>query len=355
MNKVMIAVGLCLAMAGTAVADDTTPAPQDNSTKEKAGTNESLQNGGDTRPWAAGVTVTNQQAALKLFHDGNVQLNDGLFAKAADVYRQALTHWDHPAIHYNLALALMNLDNPIEAYENMQAAVKYGEAPLQSKDKFDNAKQYVVLLEKSIAEISVSCDKVGAKVTVDGKEAFVAPGKFSTKVRVGKHTFVAEKQGYTTRINAPYIGPGEKFRIELKLYTSEELTRYHRKWQATWVPWTVMGIGAVVVFGGALSEFSAENTYAQYDHKVSLCNMNNAGCPSSKELTDLRSTGDSRRTLGYVGYGVGAGALLIGATLAYLNRPEAYQIRAEDLQNERVSVTPILTPGGAGAALQGHF
>jgi tetratricopeptide (TPR) repeat protein len=353
MNK-LIVVALCVGV-GTAAADDTAKTPQNN---EKAGTNETLQNGGDVRPWAQGVSTSEQQAALKLFHDGNVSLNSGLFAKAADNYRAALKHWDHPAIHYNLALAQMNLDQTIEAYDNMQAAVKYGEAPLQSKDKFDNAKQYIVLLEKQVASVSVACDKPGAKVSLDGKEVFVAPGKYETRVLTGKHQFVAEKQGYTTRINAPYIGPGEKFRIELKLYTAEELTRYHRKWNATWVPWTVMGAGAVIAFGGALAEFSANSTYEQYDHKVALCNMNNQGCPSSKELTDLKSSGDSKKTLGFIGYGVGAGAILVGAALAYINRPEAYQIRAEDLQDEKqVSVTPIITPdgAGAGAALQGHF
>ena len=353
MNK-LIVVALC-AGVGIAAADDAPQKPDKPS--EKAGSNETLQNGGDVRPWAQGVSQAEQQAALKLFHDGNVSLNDGLFAKAADSYREALKHWDHPAIHYNLALAQMNLDQTIDAYDNMQAAVKFGEAPLQSKDKFDNAKQYVVLLEKQVATVSVACDKPGAKVSLDGKEVFVAPGKFETRVLTGKHQFVAEKQGYTTRINAPYIGPGEKFRIELKLFTAEELTRYHRKWDATWVPWAVMGGGAVIAFSGALSEFSAQSTYQSYDHKVALCNMNNAGCPSSKELTDLRASGDSKKTLGYVGYGVGAAAILIGAGLAYINRPEAYQIRAEDLSPEKVSVTPILTPdgAGAGASIQGHF
>jgi hypothetical protein len=348
--KKLIVVALC-AGVGIAVADDAPQKPN-----EKAGKDETLQNGGDVRPWAQGVSQVEQKKALELFHDGNVSLNDGLFAKAADNYREALKHWDHPAIHYNLSLALMNLDQTIDAYDNMQAAVKFGEAPLQSKDKFDNAKQYIVLLEKQVATVSVACDKPGAKVSLDGKEVFVAPGKYETRVLTGKHQFVAEKQGYTTRINAPYIGPGEKFRIELKLYTAEELTRYHRKWDATWMPWAVVGAGAVIAFGGALSEFSANSSYEQYDHKVALCNTNNMGCPSSQELTDLKSSGDSKKTLGYVGYGVGAGAILVGAALLYINRPEAYQIRAEDLGDEKqVRVTPILTPDGAGAALQGHF
>src|SRR5947209_4560930 len=162
MTRVMTAVGLCLAM-GTAAADDTPPPAPNTTTAEKAGTNESLQNGGDARPWAAGVAQAEQQKALQLFHDGNVQLNDGLFAKAAEKYREALKHWDHPAIHYNLALAQMNLDQPIDAYNNMQQSLKYGEPPLQSKDKFDHAKEYMLLLEKEIATVEVSCDKPGAK------------------------------------------------------------------------------------------------------------------------------------------------------------------------------------------------
>jgi tetratricopeptide (TPR) repeat protein len=362
MTKWLSALGVCLAL-GIASADTPTP-PQGqgsgagsaaNSTSEKAGTNESLQNGGDTRPWAAGVSQAEQKQALQLFHDGNVQLNDGLFAKAAEKYREALKHWDHPAIHYNLALALLNLSQPIDAYENMQAALKYGEPPLQSKDKFDNAKQYVLLLEKQIAEVSVSCDKPGAKVTVDGKEAFVAPGKFSEKVEVGKHTFVAEKQGYTTHINAPYIGPGEKFRIELKLYTADELTRYHRKWDATWMPWAVMGAGAAIAIGGGVFELSASSSYSDYDKQVAACNMNNQGCQSTKALTDLKSSGDTKKTIGFVGYGIGAATIVVGAALAYINRPEAYEIRAEDLDKEHVSVAPVVAPGYTGAALQGHF
>src|SRR3954463_10623282 len=147
MTRVMIAMGLCLAM-GTAAGNDKPPPAPNTTTPEKAGTNESLQNGGDTRPWAVGVAVADQQKALQLFHGGNVQLNDGLFAKAADKYREALKPWDHPAIHYNLALAQMNLDQPIDAYNNLQSAVKFGEPPLQSKDKFDHATDYLKLLEK---------------------------------------------------------------------------------------------------------------------------------------------------------------------------------------------------------------
>src|SRR5690242_10179543 len=204
-----IALILCAAIGVAAADAPPPPTPKD----EKAGVDETLNNGAGTRPWAAGVSDGEQKAALAEFRKANLLLNDGLFARAADGYRAALKHWDHPAIHYNLALALLNLDQPVEAYDHLQVSMKFGDAPLQSKEKFDHAHELQVVLEKEIADVEVSCDKKGAKVTVDGKEAFVAPGHFKTRVRVGKHQFTAEKQGYQTRINAPYIGPGEHFRI----------------------------------------------------------------------------------------------------------------------------------------------
>src|SRR4051812_24759981 len=63
---------------------------------EKADTTETLQKGGDNRPWAAGVTRDQQGQALVKFREGNAQLNDGLFARASETYKGALTYWKHP-------------------------------------------------------------------------------------------------------------------------------------------------------------------------------------------------------------------------------------------------------------------
>jgi hypothetical protein len=218
----------------------------------------------------------------------------------------------------------------------------------------------MVLLEKQIANVEVTCDKVGAKVSVDGKEVFVAPGTFKSRVRIGKHTFVAEKTGYSTRINAPFIGPGDNFRIELKLYTAEELTRYNRRWEATWMPYAVLGGAALLGVVGVGLELSAQSSYRDYDKAVSACNTGNMGCPTDASITDLRDSGDTKKTLGYVMYGAAGVTLAAGITLAILNRRQPYQIRPEDLQDEqarsgKVSITPVITPTTAGAMVQGHF
>jgi len=254
----------------------------------------------------------------------------------------------------------MNVDQPIEAYDNLERSMIYGEAGPLGKDKFEHAREYMVLLEKQLASIEVTCDKAGAKVSVDGKEVFIGPGTFKSRVRIGKHTFVAEKTGYSTRINAPFIGPGDNFRIELKLYTAEELTRYNRRWDAVWMPYTVIGVGALLGVAGVLMEQSATSSYEDYDAKVQTCNMNNAGCPTDNAITDLRDSGDSKKRLGYIFYGAAGVTAVAGIALAIMNRQQPYTIRPEDLQEEqsragKVSITPVVSPNMAGAMVQGHF
>src|SRR6478735_8824988 len=139
----LLGVVLCAATAAAqpkppeqTPAASPSPAPQNSG--EKASSDESLQKGGDNRPWAAGISPERQKVALQLFRDGNAQLNDGLFARASETYRKAL--------------------------ENFQKAIAFGDAPLQ-KDKLEHAKEYMLLLDKQIAHIEVSCDKPGAKVS----------------------------------------------------------------------------------------------------------------------------------------------------------------------------------------------
>lgn len=345
----------------TAAGSRAQPAPM--KTDEKAGANEALQR---NKAGYKNVSRTDEDCANRAFHQGNDLLNNGLFPQSVARYREALRCWDHPAIHYNLALALINLDQPIEVFDQLNEAIKYGSDPLD-EGKFEHAKEYLKLVAGLLADVEVSCDKRGAKVAVDGKEVFVAPGSYKAKVRVGKHTFYGEKEGYNARVTAPFIGPGETFRIELKLYTAEELTRYRRRWDKDWMPYTVIGAGALVGLIGGGMELWASSTYKDLNTSVAKCNTTAQGCDVTKNpnLVDMRNSGDTRRTLGYVGYGVAGAAIATGALLAYLNRRTPYQIRPEDLEEENqkaqqdkthpVSFAPVVSPGMTGALVQGHF
>lgn len=329
------------------------PAPM--KTDEKAGPNEVLQSAPGSYQAASKV---NQDCALRAFHDGNDLLNNALFPQSVARYREALRCWDHPAVHYNLALALINLDQPIEVFEHLNAAIQYGPSPI-GQDKYDHAKEYLKLVAGQLADIEVSCDKPGARVAVDGKEVFVAPGHYRAKVRVGKHTFFGEKAGYNTRITAPFIGPGETFRIELKLYTVEELTRYQRRWSQAWLPYAVLGAGAAFGLAGGAFDLSARASYKDYDDAVAKCT---APClATTPGIADKRSDGDTKRTIAYVGYGIAGAAIATGAVLAWLNRSRPYQVRPEDVEDAHaapapaVSVAPLVSPELTGAMVLGHF
>ncbi len=327
-------------------------APGSMKTDEKAGTKLEKGNGGKTD-----VSGADEKEALTAFRQGNEFLNNGLFPQAVEKYRNALAHWDHPAIHYNLALALINLDQPLDVYDQLNKAIEYGAEPLE-KDKFDHAKEYLKLVEGQLADVEVSCDKIGAKVAIDGKEVFIAPGRIKQKVRVGKHTFHADKQGYNARITAPFIGPGETFRIELKLYTLTDLTWYRRKWQNTWFPYVVLGAGAVVGLAAGGLELSAQSSYNQFNARVAACNTMAAGCPiATPGITSLRDSGNTKRLVGFVGYGVAGAAVATSAVLLWINRREAYQVSPEQLEAKTapLAVAPIVSPDAVGALVQGHF
>jgi len=326
-------------------------------TDEKASTTQALEKSTSNQDYR-NVSPEDEKIAQSDFRGANADLNDGFFKKAAENYRKALSHWNHPAIHYNLALALINLDQPIEVFDELTSAMAYGPGPLGGKEKFDHANEYMRLVQGQLADIEVSCDKIGAKVSVDGKEVFIAPGKFKQKVRVGKHTFYADKQGYNARITAPYIGPGETYRVELKLYTPDQTTRYRRKWQNTWFPYAVLGAGAVVGLAAGGLELSAQSSYNQFNARVAACNTMVAGCPiATPGITSLRDSGNTKRLVGYVGYGAAGAAAATGVVLLWINRRQAYQITPEELEAETapLAVAPIVSPDVVGATVQGHF
>jgi hypothetical protein len=180
-------------------------------------------------------------------------------------------------------------------------------------------------------------------------------------VRIGKHSFVAEKAGYITSVEAPYIGPGETMRFTLKLYSAEELTRYRRRWSSTWAPWAVVGGGGAIAVAAAALYASGRSDVQDFDARVAKCGL--AGCPITAELTDMRERGSTKQTLAWVGAGVGAVTIAGGLLLVYANRVRPYQIRPEDLTNSAggaarrasLSWTPLLGPGVAGAAASLRF
>ncbi|MEW5743339.1 MAG: PEGA domain-containing protein [Myxococcota bacterium] len=304
------------------------------------------------RPWARGVSPEKQKRALELFRDGNAALKESLFVKAAQLYREALSLWDHPAIHYNLGLALVNLDQPVETYEHLEAALKYGAAPLDS-DKFEQAQRYKALIEKQLARVDVKCDVPGAEVKFDGKPLFTSPGRWAGVVRAGPHSVTASKDGFLPYEQSVKLLGGESKEFVVTLMSAEDLTEYRRLWPA-WIPWAVVAGGAIVTGASVGLHLAARSGYQEYDQGIQMClDPVTGGCTPPLELSQKRSGADALQAVAIVGYAVGGAALVTGAVLVYLNRLQPYQ-RSVSV-GPQVTLLPSFGPTGAGATLFVEF
>ncbi|MCC6335347.1 MAG: hypothetical protein IT380_15325 [Myxococcales bacterium] len=304
------------------------------------------------RPWARGVSADKQKRALELFREGNAALKESLFVKAAQVYRDALALWDHPAIHYNLALALVNLDQPVETFEHLEAALKYGAAPLDA-DKFEQAQRYKTLIEKQLSRVDVRCDLDGAEVKFDGKPVFTAPGRWQGVVRSGPHSVSATRDGYLPFEQSVRLLGAELKVFDVTLMRAEDLTEYRRLWPA-WIPWAVVAGGAIVTGTSVGLHLAARSGYQSYDQGIQGClDPVTGGCTPSLELSQKKSSADSLQAVAIVGYAVGGAALVTGAVLVYLNRLQPFQKSVN--VGPQVTLVPSLGPAGAGATLFVQF
>lgn len=300
------------------------------------------------RPWAKGVVKDRQAKAIALFREGNAALKESLFPKAAGIYRDALQVWDHPAVHYNLALALVNLDQPLEVHEHLTAALKFGAAPLDD-DKYQQAQRYLALIERQLTKVKITCKVQGASVRLDGRPLFTAPGDWEGQVRAGPHTMTASLEGYLSDERSVVLAGGDSQKFELRVYKSEELTEYKRAFSAL-IPWTTLGAGVIAIGAGLGLHLSAANNFSEYDRQITSCatGKSNFGCFPNSDAQTLRTSANSAQTGGIILYAVGGVAVATSALLFYLGRPIAYQ-RTVNVEGPKVSLLPLISPTATGA------
>jgi hypothetical protein len=309
------------------------------------------------RPWALGVSPDKQKLALERLQEGNMLVKESLFAQAVDKYREALAAWDHPGIHYNLALALLNLDRPFEVHEHLESALKFGAAPLD-KDKFDHARSYLALIEKQLAVIDIQCEFAGATVSLDGRVVFQAPGRYKSLIRPGPHTVTAAKVGFSTTERTKVLLPGEPTVFHLNVYSPGELIGYRRRWPVA-EPVLVTAAGGAFLIAGAILSIEARDRFKAFDDQVRndpTCTM---GCLPSSDLTSIRDRGHLYQNLAAVSYAVGGVALAGGALLLYMNRSIPYRIdpseRGAPAGGGGIDVAPMVGMHEAGLVGTARF
>jgi tetratricopeptide (TPR) repeat protein len=308
-------------------------------------------------PWIIdeNIPIEQRERARELFHQGTRYLKDGFFDEAAQTYEQALELFDHPGIRYNLAVAQINLKQPIAAYRNILAAMRHGDVPV-GKDIYEQARNYRALLETQLAHIDIHCDVPGAEVTLDGKRLFIAPGRYRDIVLAGAHQAVATRDGYIPEARPLVLAPGRVHRVTLAPRPMEQImTRTERRW-APWKPWAVAGASAVFFAGAAYFDRRASQEFDRFDSMFRQQCVD--GCtddvvPASWDATWQHA--EDQRRIALSGYITGGAVLATGAILVYLNRERVIRFAVDENGAAAITVQPMLSPHGASMGAEVRF
>lgn len=298
------------------------------------------------RPWAENVPEERQRLALGLFEEGNALFAASEYVAALVKYREALASWDHPAIRYNAAVALIMLDQPMAAHENLELALRHGAAPFAA-EAHQQALTYQKLLRGQLAHVVVTCGEAGAEVTLDGSALFVGPGRAERWLMPGAHQLVARKAGFVPATRSLSLLPGKPVVERLTLEEPRAMPlKLARRWDV-WKPWAVVGAGAVVALVGVPFLALAKRDFEAFDAAVVA-----AGCSSSTGCNEsqLPSPDDRariERNVAWSLFGVGAAVAATGAVLLILNQPRS--VPSEPAAH--AWLLPDIRPGRVGFSL----
>jgi tetratricopeptide (TPR) repeat protein len=316
--------------AAPAVADEPTPEAQE-------------------KPWSRGVSAEQKQTAQRLLEEGNDLFVRNQYREALARYQEAIASWDHPAIRFNVVRALIALDRPLDAYENLEKSLAYGKEPLEEQ-VYAEALNYQRLLAGQIAELEVTCKQPGVKISVDGEPFLDCPGNRTVRTTPGTHAVVGTKEGFMTSTHDVVLMPGKKEPVDVSLASFEESSITRQRW-ATWKPWAVAGGGAVIAGLGVLLNVQAGSTMDDFEREVAN-RCAGDGC-TAEELEG--SLGD-RENLALlenkvaIGMMITGGAVVVtGVTLVILNRPRTY------VPESGTRVVPTVSGDGAGVSLMGRW
>ena len=99
-----------------------------------------------------------------LFSFSQTYFERSKYKPALEKYRQAAALWDHPSVHFNIAVCLINLDRPVEAQGHLEKAMKYGAAPF-GDDLHTQGRVYQQLLRGSLSRLEVVTSQPGVRVS----------------------------------------------------------------------------------------------------------------------------------------------------------------------------------------------
>jgi tetratricopeptide (TPR) repeat protein len=301
-------------------------------------------------PWAEGVSDEAKAQAKTLLDAGNALLLEKKYVEALEQYKQAITHWDHPAIRFNMSRCLIQLGRNVEAFESLEKALKYGAAPHEAT-VYEEALGYQKLLASQIGDLTVACTQAGVSMTLDGKPLGTCPTTVTKRVLTGQHQVLGTKRGLlpktvevivSTDVATGTVTPRS---IDITLDPLAKAARIEHRWPQ-WIPWTVFGSGLALGGIGLIFQTQAVSQMDEYDRWVTERCAGN--CPDAElaDVAHLETDSERNSAIGVSLMVTGGAAVATGAVMLWLNRGRTVYPPA-------VEVAPL--PGGAAMSWSGRF
>ncbi|HET7502051.1 MAG TPA: hypothetical protein VFK02_13635 [Kofleriaceae bacterium] len=313
-------------------------------------TNASLTAGGEDKPWNRGVSHESRQVARDLFLEGNRLFRVPLFGRAAEQYAAALHKWRHPAFYFNLALAQLNAGQEVEARDNLERALVYGEEPLGA-EQYQEAQKQLRELEAQLGRIRIRCATPGTEVRLDGIAVLPHPGSYVGWVKAKTYELTAKSDGYISEARRVVVAAGKLQDVELRLVTLSEATDTSRRW-ATWKPWAVFIAGSAMVATAGVVHVVSSRNFNAYDEKfLHLECARTTGCTDDDIGPALSAQLDRARLQQQIavgGYIAGGAVLATGIVLLYMNRPRLLEQGGKRPSPVAVTIVPMATPEALG-------
>jgi tetratricopeptide (TPR) repeat protein len=297
----------------------------------------------EQQPWTVGVSAAQKVDAQALLDAGNELFLARKYAEAIEKYRAAVKTWDHPAIRFNLVRCLIQLEKPLEAFDELELALKYDGAPFD-ESIYNEALAYQKLLGNQISELKVTCKQDGLTLTLDGQPLPACPSTQLRRVLPGPHQIVGKKAGFVTKTVELNVIGGKRSTAAIEVIPITMLTRgahVEHRWPQ-WLPWTVFASGFALA--GAAELFHLAAVSNQDDYRALVSKTCTTGCNAAELDHSLESRAELENNIAIGVLSVGAAVVITGGVMLILNRGTTVYEAEKEQPASRVGITP--TRGG---------
>ncbi len=160
-----------------------------------------------------------REAARAYFAKGLERAGRSDYEAALREFNEAYALSPHFAVLYNIGQSQIALGRPLEAVETLSKYLRDGQEQVPS-DRRLQVEAQVQLLQFLFAELTITTDRPGALIFIDGREVGRTPLYQSVRLSAGTHTVSAVVQGMAPIVRTVTIAHGERQVLTLEVPAS---------------------------------------------------------------------------------------------------------------------------------------